>query len=200
MRLECERVSLRDFRAEDVAAFQRLHADPRYMQYYGPEVADLEHQSKLVERFVETARAQPRRDFTLAIVDRATSQLIGCGSLRTAGQDDGHAEFGFGLSANYWGRGLATEAAAALLAFGFDALKLEEIRGQSVTQNVRVARLVSRLGFGKRREYEGAAWMSARAWTHTEWSLTKTAWAANRLALAGASQDRSAAAVARHDD
>lgn len=178
MRLDCERVWLRDFCAEDVAAYQRLHADARYMQYYAPEVADPQSQSKLVDLFVETARASPRRDFTLAIVDRATSQLIGVGSLRTAGQDDGHAEFGFGLSASHWGRGLATEAAAALLQFAFDELKLDEIRGRSVTQNLRVAKLVSRLGFEKLREVEGAAWMTARGWTNTEWSLTKSAWVA----------------------
>lgn len=180
MKLECDRVSLRDFCADDVAAYQGFHADSRYLEYYAPEVADPQSQSKLVDLFVETARAKPRRDFTLAIVDRATSQVIGVGSVRTAGQEDGRAEFGFGLSASHWGRGLAAEAAAALLQFAFDALKLDEIRGRSVTQNARVAKLVSRLGFEKLREFEGAAWMTARGWTHTEWSLTKAAWAAGR--------------------
>jgi RimJ/RimL family protein N-acetyltransferase len=180
MRLECDRVFLRDFRVEDVAAYQRLHVDARYMKYYAPEVADPESQRALVGMFVETALAKPRRDFTLAVVERASSQLIGVGSLRTAGQDPGHGELGFGLSADHWGRGLATEAASAVLDLGFDTLGLDEIRGRSVTQNLRVASLVSRLGFRQLRQLEGAAWMTERGWTHTEWSLPKATWVAKR--------------------
>jgi RimJ/RimL family protein N-acetyltransferase len=178
MQLECDRVFLRDFRADDLTAYRRLHADPRYLQYYAPDVADPESQRRLVGQFVETALANPRRDFTLAVVERAASQLIGVASLRTAGHADGQGEFGFGLSADFWGRGLAAEAARALLQFGFDALKVAEIRGRSVTQNVRVTRLVSKLGFNRLRECEGAEWMRTRGWTHTEWSLTKPAWTA----------------------
>jgi ribosomal-protein-alanine N-acetyltransferase len=179
MQLECDRVLLRDFRADDLTAYQRLHADTRYLQYYAPDVADPESQRRLVGRFVETALANPRRDFTLAIIERAGSQLIGVGSLRTDGQADGQGEFGFGLSADFWGRGLAAEAARALLQFGFHALKLTEIRGRSVTQNLRVTRLVSALGFKRLRECEGAEWMRSRGWTHTEWSLTKPTWTAS---------------------
>jgi RimJ/RimL family protein N-acetyltransferase len=174
--LERDRLLLRDFCAEDVAAYQRYHADPRYLQYYAPEVADPEHAKTLVETFVDSAQAKPRRDFTLAIVERSASQLIGCCSLRTAGQDKGHAEFGLELSPSFWSRGFAVEAAGALLEFGFHTLNLSEIRGQSVTENRRVEQLVLKLGFKKLRESEGAAWMAARGWTHSEWSLTRSAW------------------------
>jgi [ribosomal protein S5]-alanine N-acetyltransferase len=176
VQLESDRVVLRDFCAEDVAAYQRYHADPQYLRYYAPKVADPEHARKLVQVFIDSAQAQPRRDFTLAIVERGVSQLVGCCSLRTAGQDDGYAEFGLELSPSSWGRGLAVEAAGALLEFGFDVLKLNEIRGQSVTENRRVEHLVAKLGFKKLRELRGAAWMATRGWTHTEWSLKKSAW------------------------
>jgi RimJ/RimL family protein N-acetyltransferase len=152
------------------------------MQYYADEVADPETQRKLVVRFVETALAVPRRDFTLAIVERATSQLIGVGSLRTEGKGVGQGELGFGLSADRWGRGLAAEGAQALLELGFGTLQLDEIRGRSVTQNVRVAKLVSKLGFEKLAERGGEEWMTARGWTYTEWSLTRATWAAKRPA------------------
>ena len=178
VQLECDRLFFRDFRMEDVAAYQRLHADARYLQYYAPEVADPENQRKLVALFVETALATPRRDFTLAMVDRPTLQLIAVGSLRTAGQVAGQGELGFGLSADFWGRGLATEGARALLELGFATLKLDEIRGRSITQNLRVAKLVSKLGFRKLRELDGAEWMRARGWTHTEWSMPRTTWGA----------------------
>lgn len=198
MQLEFHRIVLRDFCAGDIADYQAYHADPRYLRYYAPEVSDPAHARKLVERFIESAHAQPRRDFTMAIVERTSSELIGCCSLRTAGQEDGYAEFGVELSPTFWGRGLAVEAARGLLEFGFSALKLSEIRGLSVTENRRVEHLVTKLGFKKVRECDGASWMSRLGWTHTEWSLTKSALSAGRATI-GFSGRRSRAAADPRD-
>ena len=84
MQLEADRVLLRDFRGDDVTELQRYHADPDFLEFYAPDVATPEHAKQLVELFVRTARAQPRLDFSLAVVDRGSAQLIGCCSLRTA--------------------------------------------------------------------------------------------------------------------
>ena len=77
MQLEADRVLLRDFRGDDVTELQRYHADPDFLEFYAPDVATPEHAKQLVELFVRTARAQPRLDFSLAVVDRGSAQLIG---------------------------------------------------------------------------------------------------------------------------
>ena len=181
MQLEADRVLLRDFRGDDVTELQRYHADPDFLEFYAPDVATPEHAKLLVELFVRTARAQPRLDFSLAVVDRGSAQLIGCCSLRTAGQDPGKAQFGLELAPKFWGRGLAAESARELLAFGFETLQLDEIRAESVTANERVQKLVAKLGFSKIGERTGAAWMAERGWTHSVWSLTKAAFTGFRL-------------------
>jgi len=183
VQLEADRVTLREFTLADVAVCQRQHADPRFLEFYSAEVGDPAFVQTLVELFIRTANTEPRLDYTLAIVERGTSQLIGSGSIRTAGQEKGHAEFGLGLGADFWGRGLATEAARAIIAFGFEELGLEEIRGISVSANHRVGRLVTKLGFVKTGEADGAAWMAARGWRHSVWTLTKSAWAHTGVAL-----------------
>jgi RimJ/RimL family protein N-acetyltransferase len=175
--LESDRVTLREFCPDDVAGLERYHADLRYVEFYAPEVSERTFAKTLVELFIRTAKAEPRFDYTLAIVERASSRLIGCCSLRTADQKAGHAEFGMELSPDFWGRGLAAEAGREMLRFGFDTLGLDEIRGVSVTANRRVDRLVTTLGFMRLEEREGAPWMVARGWSHTVWVLTKATWA-----------------------
>jgi len=55
-------------------------------------------------------------------------------------------EIGWRLAADFWGRGLATEAARAALAFGFESLGLTEIVSFTVPANLRSRRVMEKLG------------------------------------------------------
>jgi RimJ/RimL family protein N-acetyltransferase len=61
----------------------------------------------------------------------------------------------YGLYQNFWGRGLATEAARAVLRFGFEEVGLEEILACADLDNPASVRVMERLGMsyaGERRE------------------------------------------------
>jgi RimJ/RimL family protein N-acetyltransferase len=139
MKIATRRLLLRDFVPDDLAALAAYHADPRYRESYPPGE---DRPDELLQRFLTWAAEKPRRNYQLAI-DR--HGLIGCVGVRTEGP--GHAEFGIELAPAEWKKGYATEAARAILAFGFRDLGLEEIRAVSSPQNDRAARLVQRLGF-----------------------------------------------------
>jgi ribosomal-protein-alanine N-acetyltransferase len=55
-------------------------------------------------------------------------------------------EVGWRLTREHWGRGYATEAAAAAMAFGFETAGLEEIVALTVPANIRSRRVMERLG------------------------------------------------------
>jgi RimJ/RimL family protein N-acetyltransferase len=55
-------------------------------------------------------------------------------------------EIGWRLAAAHWGRGYATEAARAVLAFGFQTLGLDEIVSFTVPGNRRSRRVMERIG------------------------------------------------------
>ena len=55
-------------------------------------------------------------------------------------------EIGWRLAYNYWGKGYATEAAIAVLAYGFDKLALKEIVSFTVPANIRSRRVMERIG------------------------------------------------------
>jgi len=172
MELVTARLLLRDFTAADAAAFADYRRDPRAREFEDPDESP--PASALVERFVLWAGERPRRDWQLAVALRdAPDRVVGTCGLRTRGLPPGVAEFGVELAPACWGRGLAHEAARALLAWGFGERGLAEVRADTVGGNARVARLLERLGFASVETRPGTSWMAARGWERVEWRLAR---------------------------
>lgn len=55
-------------------------------------------------------------------------------------------EIGWRLSADYWGRGLATEAAGSIVRFAFESLALNALVSFTVPANVRSRRVMEKIG------------------------------------------------------
>ena len=175
MDIVAKRLRLRDFTEGDLPELEACHADPRYAEFW-PEEVPASHTPELLTLFRRWAVEHPRRNYQLAIASLGPAGLIGCCGLRRQGSTAGRAEFGIEVAPRWWGQGYATEAARAILAFGFRELGLQEVRGVSVTENARVTRMVSRLGFVPVGSPAGPAWLAARGWTQTEWQLTRARW------------------------
>jgi len=176
MELTGERILLREFGEGDVAGLLAIHSDPRVLRYYDPEVGSPEHARMLVEMFMQWAGENPRENFQLAIVDRETNTLLGSCGVRKKSCPPDHAEFGIGIGADWWGRGIAQEAARTILRFGFSELGLREVRGVAVSENEAVTRLVRRLGFSQGTVRQGDAWMTRRGWSAVDWVITRETW------------------------
>ncbi len=58
----------------------------------------------------------------------------------------GIAELGYWVGVPYWGRGYATEAAAAVLDYGFETLALRRIRARSFSRNPASSRVLEKIG------------------------------------------------------
>ncbi|AFZ36149.1 GCN5-related N-acetyltransferase [Stanieria cyanosphaera PCC 7437] len=195
MEIVTKRFLLRDFIEEDESAFFAYHADPRYAQFCAPEELTFSYTHQLLSLFYQWAIEHPRRNYQLAVASRRTSELIGCCGLRCENHNSTMAEIGIELAPQFWSHyAYAIEIGHALIEFGFKELGLQEIRGVTVSANMRVARLAHRYGFipiGKRSSPE---WMVARGWSRrysaverqsllrlafpsqTEWQLTKESW------------------------
>jgi ribosomal-protein-alanine N-acetyltransferase len=172
MELVTPRLILRDFTPEDLPALRASHADPRRAEFSGPRESGSEFAHALLTRFLVWSAEWPRQNDQLAIVERGEGEgLIGSCGIRLQGCEPGRGEFGLELAPERWGRGLATEAARAILRFAFHDLGLREVRGVTVTENARVQRLLARLGFIQAETRPGPAWMQARGWSQTEWRL-----------------------------
>ena len=106
----------------------------------------------------------------------APETLLGTVSLRRFARDR-RAELGYWLGTRAWGKGYATEAARALVAFGFDRLDLARIYAQVIAGNDASARVLDKLGMvaeGVKRQHvkKGARLHDVRLYglLRDEWS------------------------------
>jgi ribosomal-protein-alanine N-acetyltransferase len=56
-------------------------------------------------------------------------------------------ELGYDLARHWWGRGLASEAAAAVVAYGFAVMRLHRIEAGALVGNDASVRVLAKLGF-----------------------------------------------------
>ena len=88
-----------------------------------------------------------------AIVHKENGKVIGSLGLHADNKrpNINVRELGFVVSADHWGKGLATEAAKAAIAYAFEEQKLDLISTYHKTFNTRAKRVIEKCGF----TYEG---------------------------------------------
>jgi RimJ/RimL family protein N-acetyltransferase len=145
-----ERLVLRPFGLDDAADVQRLAGDPAVadttlaIPHPYPDGAAEQWISGHAEGF------ERREILVLAVTLRATGELAGCISLRL---NDAHsrAEMGYWMGVPYWNRGYCSEAARALVAYGFEQMGLHRIFAHHLTRNPASGRVMQKAGM----TYEG---------------------------------------------
>lgn len=135
---------LRRWRDEDRGPFAAMNADPRVMRHFPatltPEESDA-FRGRIEDHFV-------RHGFGLFAVD-LDGQFIGFTGLAVPGFEAHFTpcvEIGWRLSAGHHGRGYATEAARAVLDYGFEELNLAEIVSFTVPENQASRRVMEKIG------------------------------------------------------
>ena len=144
--LVTERLLLRELRLADAPAVASGAGDRRVARYL-IEVPS-PYPVALARRWIAGRIAwwELGRGVTLAIARRdAPDALLGTVSLRRHARDR-RAELGYWLAAPAWGRGYATEAAAAALDLGFRQLALARIYAQVIVGNDASMRVLAKLG------------------------------------------------------
>ncbi len=176
MELTTERLILREFLASDWPGILAYQSDPLYLRYYDWTGRTPEAVQEFVQGFLAQQQEQPRIKFQLAVVLKSSQQLIGnCGiRLKFAGAHEG--DIGYELSSKFWGCGYATEAARAMVAFGFTQLKLHRIWSWCIAENVGSAHVLQKLGMqpeGRLRENE---YFKGRWWDTLLFGMLESEW------------------------
>jgi RimJ/RimL family protein N-acetyltransferase len=145
-RLTTERLLLRRWRPQDLEPFAALNADAAVMEYF-PATLSSAQSAAMIERHEGSFAA---RGYGLwAVEHTARAQLIGAVGLVDVDLDVAFApsvEVGWRLARAFWEQGLAAEAAAAALGFGFERLELARIVAYTAAVNHPSRRLMERLG------------------------------------------------------
>ncbi len=148
MQLTSARTLLHPFRISDVDALHAMWTDPAVRKYlWDDEVIARDRAAEVVA--ASDADFEKFRFGLWTVNDRETRDLIGfCGLRQPA---DGPPALLYGLLPSAWGKGLAIEAARAVLTYAFSDLQLQAIVAASDAPNVASARVMQRLGMQFKR-------------------------------------------------
>ena len=166
--LHTPRLILTRLRAQDLDDIARMHSDERVMATLGG-----------VRSKAQTAEAHQRQMAHWdahgfgwwAARDAMTKEFVGRGGLRHAmveARDE--IELGYGLTADFWGKGLATELARESVRVGFEVLQLPELVSFTLPTNHVSRRVMEKAGFRYERDFTHADL------PHVLYRLTQAAW------------------------
>jgi RimJ/RimL family protein N-acetyltransferase len=171
--LETSRLRLRPLASSDEADLIALDSDPEVMRYVGSPPG-VKSPAETAERARLRIRESERGDYEplgfWRIEGRTDGAFHGVGALIRM-PDGEDVEVAYRLARSAWGKGIATEAAEALVAYALGPLALPRVVAVTYPENRASQRVLDKLAFDRRglREYKGV-----RATYHV---LTSSAWA-----------------------
>lgn len=143
---ETERLRLRQWTAADREPFAVLNADPRVMRFF-PATIDRAASDAMADRY-ESLIAGRGWGFWAAEIKKE-GRFIGFVGLHVPVPElpfSPCVEIGWRLAFQFWGKGLASEAARGCLKIGFEQLDLPEIVSFTTIGNLRSRAVMERIG------------------------------------------------------
>lgn len=150
---------MRPFTTDDVDELHRMWVDPGVRKFlWDDQVIPRETAAAVVEGSVESFA---RHGFGFwAACFKDDPALAGFGGLRHFTEDgaaESEVEILYGVAAGHWGKAIATEAARAVLRYGFEETELEQIYAGADPPNAASFRVMEKIGmrFARRMTVNG---------------------------------------------
>jgi ribosomal-protein-alanine N-acetyltransferase len=143
--METSRLTLRYITARDAEALMPILGDAEVMQFSIIGV----HSQRQIKQFIEQRLiSYLEYGFGLyALVHKHNQELIGyCGFFIQSIEQQKEVEVGYRLARKYWGQGLATEAAQAVVEYGQQRFNFQRFVCLIETENSRSIRVAHKLG------------------------------------------------------
>lgn len=153
IQIRTERLRLRPLGADDVDALVALDSDPEVRRFV--DQAEAPSREEMLGRMPRLLRrygdgAEPA---FWAADHRETGAFCGWFHLRPLDDDPGALDVGYRLRREWWGRGLATEGAAALVQRAFLVLGADRVVAHALEANTASRRVLEKLGLREQGRY-----------------------------------------------
>lgn len=143
VKLETDRLILREMDVEDAADLYEMDADPEVYKYTGDIVPEsVAHTTERISKYPDYKKYGYGRWTTVL---KETGEIIGWCGLKYL-DDINETDLGYRWKPKHWGNGYATEASLACLEFGFKELELEQVVAQAYKENVASIKVMEKIG------------------------------------------------------
>ena len=148
--LSTERLDLRRFTPDDIDLLVRMYGDPDVTRYLGGVKTRAQSEEIMRSRILGYYNEHPGFG-VWATIERATGTCVGCHVLNHI-QGEAFIQVGYILFKEAWGRGFATEGAAAMLRYGFVERQLSQIVAIADLDNLVSQRVLEKIGLRRHGE------------------------------------------------
>jgi RimJ/RimL family protein N-acetyltransferase len=180
MQLTTERLVLRDFVESDWEAVLAYQQDPLYLRYYEWTSRTREEVRAFMKRFLDQQIQVPRIKFQFAVTLKSGGQLIGNCGIRRDSPAAREADMGYELDPKHWRKGYATEAAGAVLDFGFSSMDLQRVTAWCIADNVASARVLEKIGMKLEKRMRHHQYFKGRWWDTLWYAISYEDWQAKK--------------------
>ncbi|MDX1663235.1 MAG: GNAT family N-acetyltransferase [Candidatus Promineifilaceae bacterium] len=164
LRIQGERLYLRDLQLRDLNAVLKLRGDPLVAAGLGIEPASEDESRTWLHRAVRNNALIPRYIFQLGVFSKRKGQFVGWVQLGRAtppfGEDprggaprgSGWYELRYAMLQEWWGQGLATEAVRCVTGFAFRRLAADALFADILPENLASGRVLQKVAMEPVRE------------------------------------------------
>eukprot|EP01038_Epipyxis_sp_PR26KG_P016822 gene16822-23028_t len=149
--LHTQRLLLRPLELGDAHAMFEMDSDPRVASSVGASIKPLTDIDQSIEVIKSIQSQYEKYDGVgrLALIRKEDNIFVGWAGLKHEQQVNGRESFidlGFRLLPKFWGNGYATEAAIALVKYGFEVKKFDKICAYVTSENVKSQHMLIKSG------------------------------------------------------
>ncbi|MFT4029594.1 MAG: GNAT family N-acetyltransferase [Protaetiibacter sp.] len=182
--LETARLRLRPLTAADTEVLLSYRGDAEVCRYLPfPPMDAAEIARRLREQWHRTTLDADDDAVTLGAQLRDTGELVGDVVLFLRSAEHGNGEIGWVFHPKVAGQGYATEAATAMLDWGFGPVGLRRVIARLDERNTASARLCERLGMRLEARLVENEYFKGELSTELDYAILEKEWAANRSHL-----------------
>jgi RimJ/RimL family protein N-acetyltransferase len=177
--IRTERLLLRPYQADDVAAVYDYERLPETARYLSNEPMSWAEAETLVTRRIGSSTLGGVGEVVNMVIELAqTGDLVGDCALFWCGE--GQAEVGYVLHPAHHGHGYATEAVGALLRLGFEELGLHRIAARCDARNTPSTRVMERAGMRREAHLVQSEFIKNEWTDELIYAILRTEWAARQ--------------------
>lgn len=179
IRLETDRLIIRDHLESDISSLHDLLIDEKAM-YYLPEIKTNnmdESKLNLYEAIMES-KLKNRTKFFFAIIMKDTNEYIGeIGFTVLINCEYGKVvELGYFIKPIFWRKGVVTEAAKEVIKYAFNQAGAIKIETGCIKANIGSEKVMKKIGMIKEAELKKHVLLDSKLYDRVEYRLLKQEW------------------------
>lgn len=179
IKITTDRLIIREHIEADLEPMHELFSNRKTMFYLSDIMTtDLKGTKKDLEIAIDEANSSDRKKYFFAITDKDSGEYIGeIGFTKIRESENGSVvHLGYFISEKYWGKGIVTEAAEAVITYSFEKLNVYKIETGCAAENKASENIMKKLGMTKSAELENHTQIGSKLYDRVEYHVFKNEW------------------------